>query len=191
MSTYGRFFIFCCRMYFADFAIALIFYPVIKPLLFGCWHTQISNLSAKINFANMLNIVQKFNKSRVLPNFWNIYNIFAQLIFALKFSIWMCQHPNNMHNNCKISKNTSCSKKNVGIICCSGESSTNSSNYLPCCPIQIFTLLAIKIFYLAEVFLLIRTAVRGQRRTCHIWLKSVWNMYQWFFEGITEIIYKC
>ena len=40
-----------------------------------------SNLRAKINFANMLKIVQK---SRNLQDFWTIFNIFAKLIFALK-----------------------------------------------------------------------------------------------------------
>ena len=49
---------------FADFAIAVIFYPVIKSLsylciLFGCSSTQICNLRAKINFANKLKNVFK------------------------------------------------------------------------------------------------------------------------------------
>ena len=90
---------FGCRLHFADFAITLIFYSVIKSfwkflyILFGCGHTQI------LDFENMLKIIQKSRKLRVWPVFWKIYNIFAKLIFALKFNIWVCQHPNNRHKN--------------------------------------------------------------------------------------------
>ena len=90
---------------FADFAIAVIFYPVIKTLwkllcpLFEFCHTQILNLRAKINFANMVKIIQKSSKFRVWPNFQTIFNIFAKLIFALKFDVWVWQHPSNMHRN--------------------------------------------------------------------------------------------
>ena len=57
---------------FADFAIALIFYPLIKTLwksmciLFRCCNTQILNLRAQINFANILKIIRK---SRLAPIF--------------------------------------------------------------------------------------------------------------------------
>ena len=87
---------------FSDFAIAVIFYPVIKTLLkllcikLRCCHTQMLNLRAKINFANMLKIVQK---SRKLPDFWTIFNIFAKLFSALKFNIWVLTHPKNKHKN--------------------------------------------------------------------------------------------
>ena len=83
---------------FADFKIAVIFYPVIKTLweflciLFGFCHTQILNFRTKINFANILKIVQK---SRKLPDFLTIFNMFAKLFSALKFNIWMLTHPNN------------------------------------------------------------------------------------------------
>ena len=66
---------------FADFAIAVIFYPVIKTLwkfvciLFAFCHTQILNLRAKINFANMLKIVQKLGQPLNLPDFRIIFNI--------------------------------------------------------------------------------------------------------------------
>ena len=79
---------------FADFAIAVIFYPVIKSL-FGCCHTQISNLRANINFK----IIWKSGKLSGWPNFQTIFNIFAKLIFAFKFNIWVWQHPNNVQKN--------------------------------------------------------------------------------------------
>ena len=41
--------------------------------------------------ANMLKIVQK---SRKLPDFWTISNIFAKLILALKFDIQGLAYPN-------------------------------------------------------------------------------------------------
>ena len=63
-----------------DIAIPLIFHPVILCLLFGCVSTQITNLRAENNFANMLKIVQK---SSNLRDFWTISNKFAKLIFAL------------------------------------------------------------------------------------------------------------
>ena len=44
----------------------------------------------------MLKIVQNSDNLR---DFWTIFNIFAKLIFALKFNILMYQHPNNMHKN--------------------------------------------------------------------------------------------
>ena len=84
---------------FADFAIAEIFYSVIKTLwkffctLFGCCHTQI------LNFANMLKIVRKWGQSLNLLEFRIIFNIFAKLIFKLKIDIWVWQHPNNVQNN--------------------------------------------------------------------------------------------
>ena len=83
---------------FADFAIAVIFFPVIKNLwkfiyiLFAFCHTQILNLRAKINFANMLKIVWKWGKTLNLPDFQIIFNILAKLIFALKFNIWLNTH---------------------------------------------------------------------------------------------------
>ena len=46
--------------------------------------TQILNLKAKINFANMLKIVQK---SRKFPDFWTIFNAFAKLFSTLEFNI--------------------------------------------------------------------------------------------------------
>ena len=97
--------VFAAECVFADFASAVIFYPVIKTLwkllclLFGFCHTQILNLRAKFNFANMLEIIRKFRKFRVWPNFWTIFNIFAKLILALKFNIWVLQNSNNRHNN--------------------------------------------------------------------------------------------
>ena len=90
---------------FADFAIAVIFYPVIKTLwkfvciLFAFCHTQILNLRAKINFANMLKIVWKWGKTLNLPDFQIIFNIFANLILALKFNIWVWQNANEMQTN--------------------------------------------------------------------------------------------
>ena len=42
----------------------------------------------------MLKIVPK---SRELPDFGTNFNIFAKLIFALKFVIWVLTYPNNMH----------------------------------------------------------------------------------------------
>ena len=44
----------------------------------------ILNLNTKIYFANMLKIVKK---SRKIPDFWAIFNIFAKLISALKYVI--------------------------------------------------------------------------------------------------------
>ena len=52
--------------------------------LFVCVSTQILDLRAKINFVCMLKIVQK---SRKLPDFWTIFNIFAKLFSTLKFCI--------------------------------------------------------------------------------------------------------
>ena len=55
-------------VFFADFSIAVVFYLVIKTswiffcILFGFCHTQILNLRAKINFANMLKIIRKSGK---------------------------------------------------------------------------------------------------------------------------------
>ena len=60
---------------FAVFGIALIFYPVKKTLwkflciLFGCSHTQIFNLRAKINFSKILKIVRKSDKLKNLTQF--------------------------------------------------------------------------------------------------------------------------
>ena len=66
-------------------------------ILFGCCHTQISNLKAKSNFENMFKIGRKLGQTLNLPDFWIVYNIFAKLVFAFKFNIWVWQHPNNMH----------------------------------------------------------------------------------------------
>ena len=83
-----------------DFAIAIIFYSVIKTswkflcILFGCCSTQILNFNAKHNVANML---KNCLKIRVWPHFRTIFNIFAKLFFALKFKIRVLQHPNIMH----------------------------------------------------------------------------------------------
>ena len=71
------------NMLVCNIAIPVIFYPVIKTL-FGYVSTQILNLRAENNFANTLKIVQK---SGNLRDFWTIFNIFAKLIFALKFRI--------------------------------------------------------------------------------------------------------
>ena len=62
---------------------------------FGGCHTQISNLRTKINFENTLRIVQKFGQTLNLPDYRMIFNIFGKSIFALKFNIWVWQHPNN------------------------------------------------------------------------------------------------
>ena len=57
---------------FADFVIALIFYPIKETLwkilciLFGCCNIQILNLRAKINISKNLKIVRKFGSN---PNF--------------------------------------------------------------------------------------------------------------------------
>ena len=57
--------------------------------------TQILNLRAENNFPNMLKIVQKLGNLR---DFWTIFNIFAKLIFALKFNIcWLLTHSNNIY----------------------------------------------------------------------------------------------
>ena len=85
-----------------DFAIAIIFYPVIKTswkflcILFGCCSTQILNFNAKKQFCKY---VKNCLKIRVWPNFWIIFNMFAKLVFALKFRIRVLQHPNKMHKN--------------------------------------------------------------------------------------------
>ena len=94
--SYGRFFpattFFCCRIgcVFADFAIALIFHPVLKIclcILFGCWSTQILNSRAKINFANMLKTIQK-----CLLLFY--YRIKITSIAKLKSThMWKCNFP--------------------------------------------------------------------------------------------------
>ena len=68
-----------------NFAIPVILFPVmIFVLLLGCVSTQIINLRAENNFENILKIVQK---SGNLSDLWTIFNIFAKLIFALKFRI--------------------------------------------------------------------------------------------------------
>ena len=54
---------------------------IVVHLIWVCKHL---NMRAKINFANMLKNVQK---SRKLPDFRTIFNIFAKLIFAFKFNI--------------------------------------------------------------------------------------------------------
>ena len=54
---------------------------------------------SKNQFSNNLKIIQKSTKLRIWPSFWTILKIFAKLIFALKFNIWLCEHPNNMHKN--------------------------------------------------------------------------------------------
>ena len=73
---------------FADFAIAVIFYPVIKTLwkflcpLFVFCHTQILNLTAKINFAKMLKIVRKLGQTLNLLHFWIIFKIFSKFLLS-------------------------------------------------------------------------------------------------------------
>ena len=70
-------------------AIAVIFYSVIKTLwkllclLFGFCHTQILNLRAKFNFANMLEIIQKSGKLRVWPDFRPILTYFQNRFLTL------------------------------------------------------------------------------------------------------------
>ena len=96
---------FCWKWQNWDFAIAIIFYPVIRTLwnflciLFGCCSTQILNFNAKNNFVNMLKIVRKSGCDAIFGYFQTIIYIFAKLFFALKFKIWVLQHPNNMHKN--------------------------------------------------------------------------------------------
>ena len=88
-----------------DFAIAIIFYPVIRTLwkflciLFGCCSTQILNFNAKNFFSKMLKIVRKSGFDPIFGDFRTIFNIFEKKIFALKFKIWVLQQPNNMHKN--------------------------------------------------------------------------------------------
>ena len=43
--------------------------------------------------------LKNYPKIQVRPNFRTFLKIFAKLIFALKFNITVCQHPNNMHKN--------------------------------------------------------------------------------------------
>ena len=38
-------------------------------------------------------------KGLIFGDFRTIFNIFAKLIFALKFKLWVLTHPNNMHKN--------------------------------------------------------------------------------------------
>ena len=82
---------------FADFAIAVLFHPVKKIfwdflcILFGRFHTQISDLRAKIDFENMLKIVRKLGWTLNWSDFRIILYIFTKLIFALKFDIWVHQ----------------------------------------------------------------------------------------------------
>ena len=85
-----------------DLAILIIFYLEIETLwkflciLFGCCSTQILNFNAKKQFCKY---VKNCLKIRVWPNFWIIFNMFAKLVFALKFRIRVLQHPNKMHKN--------------------------------------------------------------------------------------------
>ena len=44
-------------------------------------------------------ISKKMGQNLNLPYFRIISNIFAKLIFALKFNIWVLTQPNNMHKN--------------------------------------------------------------------------------------------
>ena len=96
---------FCWKWQNWDFAIAITFYPVIRTLwnflciLFGSCSTQILNFNAKIFFVNMLKIVRKSGFDPIFGYFRTIFYIFAKLFFALKFKIWVLQHPNNMHKN--------------------------------------------------------------------------------------------
>ena len=77
-----------------NIAIPVIFYPVIKSLwkllclLFGCVSTQILNLRAENNFANMLKIVQK---SGNLRDFWTFLT-YLQNWFMLSKLISECLH---------------------------------------------------------------------------------------------------
>ena len=52
-----------------------------------------------MNFTNILKIIRKLGQTLNLPDFRMILNIFGKSIFALKFNIWVLQHPNNMHKN--------------------------------------------------------------------------------------------
>ena len=61
-------------------------------------HSEIK-FEGKINFENMLKIVQKLGQTLNLQDFCIIFNLFPKLIFALKFNIRMWQHHNNMHRN--------------------------------------------------------------------------------------------
>ena len=91
--------IFAAGWLFADFAIAVIFYPVITTSwTFFCWlfaWSHILILRAKINLAKMLKIFQKSGETLNLLDFRRIKNIFAKSIFALKLSFWVCDHANN------------------------------------------------------------------------------------------------
>ena len=49
-------------------------------------HSDIK-FEGKINFGNMLKIVRKLGQTLNLPDFRIIVNIFAKLIFTLKFNI--------------------------------------------------------------------------------------------------------
>ena len=47
----------------------------------------------------MLKIIRKSGLTHFFGDFPTIFNIFAKLIFALKFNIWVLTHPNNLHTN--------------------------------------------------------------------------------------------
>ena len=115
---------FAAECVFADFAIAVIFYPVIKNILcilFGCCYTQISNLRGrKINFANMLKIKGLTQFSDNFSHFFKIDFFLSklisggdniQIIFTHIFIKFVLQHEKllSLQNQHK----TSCSKKNV------------------------------------------------------------------------------
>ena len=80
-----------------NIAIPVIFYPVIKTLwkfvliIRLCKHSDIEFNHTENNFANMLKPDQK---SGNLQDFWTIFIVFAKLIFAFQFRIWVLTHPN-------------------------------------------------------------------------------------------------
>ena len=89
----------CTKLQNCNFEITVIFYPVIITLcrLFGCVSIQISNLRAKINFANMLKIIQKSVKSRIEPKFLRIRNESKYKIANFKLSANFCCGWGNQH----------------------------------------------------------------------------------------------
>ena len=48
---------------------------------------HVEKVKGKQYMANMLKIVRKLDQTLNLPDFWIVFNIFAKLIFALKFNI--------------------------------------------------------------------------------------------------------
>ena len=84
---YGRFFsvtnFFCCKMCFCWFCNRCHFLSYNKIFLKSFLH-----IIWVLDFANnLLKIIRKSGKLMVWPNLRTIFNIFAKLIFALKFNI--------------------------------------------------------------------------------------------------------